>query len=92
MCVVQADPIIQCLIATLNFLNDLCYVSGFDRELSVAGCVIVKTATGGFERRLIHCKRPVMRVPNLCIHLQSAAERASFTINKETHLTRTSPH
>eukprot|EP01044_Picomonas_judraskeda_P023850 COSAG03_NODE_6385_length_1068_cov_1.233230_1_plen_26_part_10 len=26
-----------------------------------------------------------MRVPNLCIHLQSATERASFTINKETH-------
>ena len=30
----------------------------------------------------------MMRVPNLCIHLQSAAERASFTINKETHLAR----
>lgn len=42
-------------------------------------------------RKLIHCKRPVMRVPNLCIHLQSATERSSFTINKETHLTRPLP-
>ena len=32
-----------------------------------------------------------MRVPNLCIHLQSATERASFTINKETHLARALP-
>ena len=68
-----------------------CYGGGlwhtwFDRDLSVAGSAIVKTAAGGYERRLMHCKRPFMRVPNLCIHLQSAAERVSFTINKETHL------
>ena len=68
-----------------------CYGGGlwhtwFDRDLSVAGSAIVKTAEGGFERRLMHCKRPFMRVPNLAIHLQSPAERASFTINKETHL------
>lgn len=72
-------------------MNATCCLLGFDRELSVAGCVIVKTAAGGFVRKLIHCKRPVMRVPNLCIHLQSAAERSSFTINKETHLTRPLP-
>jgi aspartyl aminopeptidase len=55
--------------------------------------VIVKEAAGdggpsdfAFTRKLLHCKKPFMRVPNLCIHLQSPAERASFTINKETHL------
>jgi aspartyl aminopeptidase len=68
-----------------------CYGGGlwhtwFDRDLSVAGSAIVKTTEGGFERRLMHCKRPFMRVPNLAIHLQSPAERASFTVNKETHL------
>ena len=59
-----------------------------DRDLTVAGSVIVKTAEGGgFERRLLHCKKPILRVPNLAIHLQTPAERQTFTINKETHLT-----
>lgn len=31
-------------------------------------------------------KRPILRIPNLCIHLQSAEERKSFTVNKENHL------
>lgn len=30
--------------------------------------------------------RPILRVPNLCIHLQTSSERASFAPNKETHL------
>jgi aspartyl aminopeptidase len=45
----------------------------------------VKT-DAGFERQLLHIKRPLLRVPNLCIHLQSPAERASFSPNKEQHL------
>ena len=68
-----------------------CYGGGlwhtwFDRDLSIAGSVIVKTEGGGFERRLLHCKKPFMRVPNLCIHLQSPDERSKFIVNKETHL------
>jgi aspartyl aminopeptidase len=31
-------------------------------------------------------KRPILRIPNLCIHLQSAEERRTFTVNKESHL------
>lgn len=68
-----------------------CYGGGlwhtwFDRELSLAGCVMVEEADGGFRRRLVHIKRPILRIPNLCIHLQSAEEMAAFKINKETHL------
>mmetsp|Transcript_70068 Transcript_70068/g.121284 ORF Transcript_70068/g.121284 Transcript_70068/m.121284 type:complete len:485 (+) Transcript_70068:78-1532(+) len=57
----------------------------FDRELSLAGCVIVAEGAG-FKKRLVHVKRPLLRVPSLCIHLQSADERSSFGPNKETHL------
>lgn len=30
--------------------------------------------------------RPLLRVPTLCIHLQSGEERAAFKVNKEEHL------
>lgn len=68
-----------------------CYGGGlwhtwFDRDLTLAGSVIVDNGQGGFERRLVNLKRPVLRVPSLCIHLQSAEERKSFGPNKETHL------
>ncbi len=58
----------------------------FDRELTLAGCVIVREADGGFAKKLVHIARPLLRVPSLCIHLQTADERASFAPNKENHL------
>ena len=58
----------------------------FDRDLTLAGCVILENEQGGFDRRLVHIKRPLLRVPSLCIHLQSAEERKAFAVNKETHL------
>ena len=58
----------------------------FDRELTLAGSVIVKEADGSFAKKLVKINRPLLRVPNLCIHLQSADERAKFGPNKETHL------
>jgi len=57
----------------------------FDRELTVAGAVIVAEGAA-FKKKLVHVKRPILRVPSLCIHLQTADERASFGPNKETHL------
>jgi len=42
--------------------------------------------TAIFSRRLVHITRPLLRVPNLCIHLQSSEERKGFAPNKENHL------
>ena len=58
----------------------------FDRELTLAGAVIIKEADGAFTKKLVHIKRPLLRIPNLAIHLTTADERGKFAPNKETHL------
>jgi aspartyl aminopeptidase len=71
-----------------------CYGGGlwhtwFDRDLSLSGKVLVRNSTdtnnGKIETRLVNLKDPVARVSTLCIHLQSAEERAGFAVNKEDH-------
>lgn len=69
-----------------------CYGGGlwhtwFDRDLSVSGRVMVRNENGGgIEQHLVRIDRPVLRVPTLCIHLQTAEEREAFKVNKEDHL------
>lgn len=68
-----------------------CYGGGlwhtwFDRDLTLAGCVILENQAGEYERRMVNIRRPILRVPSLCIHLQTVEERGKFAPNKETHL------
>jgi len=58
----------------------------FDRELTLAGVVIVQEKDGSYCKKLVHVRRPLLRIPNLCIHLTSAEDRGKFGPNKETHL------
>jgi aspartyl aminopeptidase len=67
-----------------------CYGGGlwhtwFDRDLSISGKVLVRNASDRIETRLVQLKDPIARVSTLCIHLQSAEERAAFTVNKQDH-------
>ena len=57
----------------------------FDRDLSVAGRVIVKVGDT-FKTRLVKINRPLLRISNQAIHLTSAEERTAFKVNKEEHL------
>lgn len=41
----------------------------FDRDLSLAGRVIVRVDDGSFSHKLVKIKRPLLRVPTLAIHL-----------------------
>ncbi|WPK27532.1 hypothetical protein PUMCH_004924 [Australozyma saopauloensis] len=57
--------------------------SWFDRDLAIAGRVYVKTEDGQFVAKLLHIKKPLMRIPTLAIHLHREAN-TKFEFNKET--------
>jgi aspartyl aminopeptidase len=57
--------------------------SWFDRDLSVAGRVMVADGKGGFEQKLVKVNKPILRIPTLAIHLDRSPE---FNPNKETEL------
>ncbi|XP_071734642.1 probable aspartyl aminopeptidase [Rutidosis leptorrhynchoides] len=58
----------------------------FDRDLSVAGRVIVRGGDGSFIHKLVKVKRPLLRVPTLAIHLDRNVNKDGFKPNLETHL------
>ncbi|CAA6667582.1 unnamed protein product [Spirodela intermedia] len=58
----------------------------FDRDLSVAGRVILKTGDGAFVHKLVKVKRPLLRVPTLAIHLDRSVSTEGFKPNLENHL------
>uniref|UniRef100_A0A8L8K6F6 Aspartyl aminopeptidase n=1 Tax=Heligmosomoides polygyrus TaxID=6339 RepID=A0A8L8K6F6_HELPZ len=53
----------------------------FDRDLAMAGEVVIKTGDG-FSRRLININKPILYVPSLAIHLMRGVN--PFHYNKET--------
>ncbi|KAL9587520.1 MAG: hypothetical protein Q9212_000222 [Teloschistes hypoglaucus] len=55
----------------------------FDRDLSVAGRVMIKTKEGQYAQRLVRIDKPILRIPTLAIHLD---RQETFTFNKETQL------
>ncbi len=53
--------------------------SWFDRDLSVAGRVLVRDGKGNFTQKLVKIDRPIIRIPTLAIHLDRSSE---FNPNK----------
>ncbi|KAI9658475.1 MAG: hypothetical protein M1831_003913 [Alyxoria varia] len=54
----------------------------FDRDLSLAGRVMLKTERG-IEQKLVMVDRPLLRIPSLAVHLD---RQTPFEFNKETQL------
>lgn len=55
----------------------------FDRDLSIAGRVMVRDGKGNFVQKLVKVDRPILRIPTLAIHLDRTKE---FSPNTETEL------
>ncbi|CAE1262119.1 DNPEP [Acanthosepion pharaonis] len=55
-----------------------------DRDLTLAGRIMVQT-TNHIEHRLINVKKPILRIPNIAIHLQRDIND-KHNVNKEDHL------
>ncbi|KAK3340488.1 peptidase M18 [Neurospora tetraspora] len=55
----------------------------FDRDLSVAGRVLVKDGDGNFVQKLVKVDKPILRVPTLAIHLH---RQSNFDPNKEDEM------
>jgi aspartyl aminopeptidase len=56
-----------------------------DRDLSLAGQVNVKTSNG-FDTRLFKFDRPLLRLPNLAIHMNREVNEQGLKLNKQTEL------
>jgi len=60
--------------------------SWFDRDLSIAGRVIVAEKGSGYTSRLVKIDRPLLRIPTLAIHLDRSSSD-NFKFNTETEFT-----
>jgi aspartyl aminopeptidase len=60
----------------------------FDRDLSLAGRVIVREAGSNdkFKSVLIKVDKPILRIPNLAIHLNRGVNDEGFKFNLESNL------
>ncbi|KAH9049995.1 peptidase M18 [Lactarius hengduanensis] len=60
--------------------------SWFDRDLSIAGRVVISESGSTYSPRLIKIDRPLLRIPTLAIHLERGAAD-NFKFNTETEFT-----
>jgi aspartyl aminopeptidase len=56
-----------------------------DRDLSLAGRVVLRTATGP-QTRLLRFEQPLLRLPNLAIHMNREVNEQGLKLNKQTEL------
>jgi len=57
-----------------------------DRDLSLAGRVSYKNGEGGIESRLIRFDQPLLRLPNLAIHMNRSVNDDGLKLHKQNEL------
>lgn len=56
-----------------------------DRDLSLAGRIVMRSATGP-KTRLLRFEKPLVRLPNLAIHMNREVNEQGLKFNKQTEL------
>ena len=56
-----------------------------DRDLSLAGRVVLRSAAGG-DTQLLRFEQPLLRLPNLAIHMNREVNEQGLKLNKQTEL------
>ncbi len=57
-----------------------------DRDLSLAGRVLVGDTPEALTSHLVHIKQPLVRIPNLAIHLNRSVNSEGLKLNAQQHL------
>jgi len=60
--------------------------SWLDRDLGLAGRILVRHDDGTIGSRLVHLERPLLRVPQLAIHLDREVNDKGLILNRQDHL------
>jgi aspartyl aminopeptidase len=60
--------------------------SWLDRDLGLAGRALVRDDAGGFVDHLVRLERPVLRIPQLAIHLDREVNDKGLILNRQDHL------
>lgn len=60
--------------------------SWLDRDLGIAGRVLVREAGGGVASKLVSIAKPLLRIPQLAIHLDREVNEKGLILNKQDHL------
>jgi aspartyl aminopeptidase len=60
--------------------------SWLDRDLGLAGRVLVRGDRGAIESHLVRIDRPLLRVPQLAIHLDREVNDKGLVLNRQEHL------
>ena len=62
------------------------YSTWLDRDLSLAGRVVVDNGTPQGEARMLRIREPLLRIPALAIHLERTVNSEGLKLNAQQHL------
>jgi aspartyl aminopeptidase len=60
--------------------------SWLDRDLGLAGRVVIREKDGSLKTQLVYIDKPVCRIPNLAIHMARDVNNEGLKIDKQTQL------
>ena len=60
----------------------------FDRDLGIAGRVLLRLADGTLAHRLVALRKPLLRTSSLAIHLNREVNADGMKVNVQNHLAR----